>query len=186
MTVIDGASGTFTISVNSINSPTLAEAAPTTVCSGSAITLTAGGGGGGGAIIYWYSGSCNGTYVGSGTPLTVYPTSNTTYFAAYYKNGKLTSCVATTSVTVNQPPTDPTGISGTTTICNGSSTLLTAIGGSENSGCTYQWFTGSCGGTQITGAKQFYNCFTTFNHNLLCKKSRKFTMLALLLLHVQV
>ena len=56
------------------------------------------------------------------------------------------------TVTVNQPPTDPTGISGTTTICNGSSTLLTAIGGSENSGCTYQWFTGSCGGTQITGA----------------------------------
>jgi hypothetical protein len=41
----------------------------------------------------------------------------------------------------------PTTITGTTTICNGSSTTLTVSGGSAGTGATAQWFTGSCGGT---------------------------------------
>ena len=48
-----------------------------------------------------------------------------------------------------QTATAPTGITGNTTICSGSSTTLTATGGSATS----QWFTGSCGGTSVgTGA----------------------------------
>jgi uncharacterized protein (TIGR02145 family) len=48
-----------------------------------------------------------------------------------------------------QSVTAPTGITGTTTICSGSSTTLTATGGSATS----QWFTGLCGGTLVgTGA----------------------------------
>jgi hypothetical protein len=39
----------------------------------------------------------------------------------------------------------PSGITGTTSICNGSSTTLTATGGNSSS----QWYTGSCGGTQV-------------------------------------
>jgi hypothetical protein len=131
----NGVSGTFTISVNSVNPPTIAEAAPTTVCSGSAVTLTAGGGGGGGAIIDWYSGSCNGTYVGSGTPLTVYPTSNTSYFAAYYINGKITSCVATASVTVNPSPSI-TGEPSSSGITYGDNATFTVT---ASNGTTYQW-----------------------------------------------
>ncbi len=41
----------------------------------------------------------------------------------------------------------PTGATGTTTICNGGSTLLTVAGGTKGTGATTQWFTGSCGGT---------------------------------------
>ena len=48
-----------------------------------------------------------------------------------------------------QPATAPTGITGNTSICSGSSTTLTATGGTATS----QWFTGSCGGTLVgTGA----------------------------------
>ncbi len=41
--------------------------------------------------------------------------------------------------------TAPTTISGTTTICNGSSTSLTASGGTTGDGSNIYWFTGSCG-----------------------------------------
>ncbi len=46
----------------------------------------------------------------------------------------------------------PTSITGTTSICSGSSTTLTAAGGSADAGSTAitnQWFTGSCGGTLV-------------------------------------
>jgi hypothetical protein len=57
--------------------------------------------------------------------------------------GNITSTSLVTTVSA------PTSITGTTTICSGSSTTLTAMGGSASS----QWFTGSCGGTSIgTGA----------------------------------
>src|SRR5688572_798658 len=51
------------------------------------------------------------------------------------------------SITVNTSSTAPTGATGITTICNGSSTTLTVNGGSKGSGATTEWFTGSCGGT---------------------------------------
>ncbi len=54
-------------------------------------------------------------------------------------------------VTLNTAPTAPTSISGTTTICSGSSTTLTADGGGEGSGATYQWGTGSVGSNPISG-----------------------------------
>ncbi len=42
----------------------------------------------------------------------------------------------------------PSSISATaTTICAGGSTTLTQVGGSLGSGASYQWFSGSCGGT---------------------------------------
>jgi hypothetical protein len=50
-------------------------------------------------------------------------------------------------ITRNDPSVAPTGITGTTTICNGSSTTLTVLGGSAGTGAIAEWFTGSCGGT---------------------------------------
>ncbi|KDN56606.1 Ig-like domain-containing protein [Flavobacterium seoulense] len=55
----------------------------------------------------------------------------------------------TAMVTVNTSSVAPTGITGTTTICNGSSTTLTVNGGTLGTGATAQWFTGSCGGTSV-------------------------------------
>src|SRR5688572_18335742 len=54
---------------------------------------------------------------------------------------------ARASITVSSSSTAPTGATGITTICNGSSTTLTVNGGSKGSGATTEWFTGSCGGT---------------------------------------
>lgn len=46
----------------------------------------------------------------------------------------------------------PTGISGVTTICKGTSTTLTATGGAEGSNCYYEWGTGwSVGDNIIAG-----------------------------------
>jgi hypothetical protein len=54
--------------------------------------------------------------------------------------GMIRIIVVTTSVA-------PTVITGTTTICSGSSTTLTVSGGTIGAGAEVQWFTGSCGGT---------------------------------------
>ena len=52
--------------------------------------------------------------------------------------------------TVTNLLTAPTGITGTSTICNGDSTVLTANGGaSVGTGATIEWFSGVCGGTPI-------------------------------------
>ncbi|WP_211161608.1 Ig-like domain-containing protein [Flavobacterium solisilvae] len=50
-------------------------------------------------------------------------------------------------VTVNIPSVVPTSISGMTTICEGTSTTLTLVGGTQGTGATAEWFSGSCGGT---------------------------------------
>jgi len=49
-------------------------------------------------------------------------------------------------VSRNDPSIAPTGISGVSTICDGSSTTLTVTGGTLGTGAAIQWFTGSCGG----------------------------------------
>jgi hypothetical protein len=54
-------------------------------------------------------------------------------------------------VNVQAPPSAPSGITGTTTICSGSSTTLTANGGDNGSGATFQWGTGSTVGSNIIG-----------------------------------
>jgi len=54
-------------------------------------------------------------------------------------------------VSVSTPPTAPTGIDGTTTICLGNFTTLTATGGSIGDGCTYEWGAGNCGSNIISG-----------------------------------
>ncbi|SHG74920.1 hypothetical protein SAMN05443549_106116 [Flavobacterium fluvii] len=53
------------------------------------------------------------------------------------------------TVSVNSISVAPTGITGTTTICNGSSITLTLSGGSKGTVATAQWFSGSCGGTAV-------------------------------------
>lgn len=46
-------------------------------------------------------------------------------------------------------PTPPTSITGVIKICSGSTTTLTATGGSEGNGATYQWGTGTVVGSYI-------------------------------------
>ena len=112
-----GATSTCTAPV----APTSASASPSTICPGASSTLTAVGGSG--TTCQWYTGSCGGTLVGTGTSITVSPTSSTTYYVRWTSSCGSSSC-ASTSVTVAAPPTisaitPPSGANtGTTSITN--------------------------------------------------------------------
>jgi gliding motility-associated-like protein len=120
----------------------------TTICSGSSTTLTQVGGSlGTGDTYEWYSGSCGGTSVGSGTSVMVSPTTTTTYYVRAEGTCGITACASVT-VTVNPSSTAPTGITvDTNPLCPGGNTDLTVQGGSLGTGASFEWYTGSCGGT---------------------------------------
>lgn len=141
----------FTITAATVPSnPTNAQASPSSVCSGGSVTLSVDAPPGG-IVIDWYSGSCGGTFVATGTSINVNPTVATTYFAkARRSSDNVTSagCVST-SVSILPSPVDPSGASSDRdNLCmyDGGSITLTAVGGS---GTTLRWFSGSCAGTLI-------------------------------------
>jgi hypothetical protein len=124
-------------------------ASPSTICAGASTalsgTVTAGN------VIDWYTGSCGGTLVGTGSPFNVSPASTTTYFARARNttSGLVSATCTTVSVTVNPLPTDPTGASvDRNGFCAGDSgnIVLSATGGS---GTTLKWYANSCGGTVV-------------------------------------
>ncbi len=142
----DPVAGT-SINVNTSSTAPTGVTGTTTICSGSSTTLTvAGGSKGTGAITQWFTGSCGGASVGTGDAITVSPATTTTYYVRYSGTCNTTACAEVT-VTIKTNSTAPTGATGTTTICNGSSTTLTVDGGSKGTGAVTQWFTASCGGT---------------------------------------
>ncbi|MDO9253924.1 MAG: T9SS type A sorting domain-containing protein [Bacteroidales bacterium] len=85
-----------------------------------------------------------------GAATTVYskPTSSKTYTATATTDAGCSSS-GNVIVTVNNVSTAPTSISGITAICGGSSTTLTATGGTLGTGGTYQWGTGGTLGLNI-------------------------------------
>ena len=130
-----------------IPQPTLSIAGNTAICSGESLTLTASG-----AQTYqWNNGISNGVAFS--------PAASTTYTVTGTNLGIVNglgtqnSCSSTLSATttINQNPTAPTSISGTNTICSGQSTTLTATGGSNGSGASFQWGTGAVGSNIISG-----------------------------------
>ncbi len=75
------------------------------VCIGSLATLTLNGGSlGTGANWKWYSGSCNGSLIGSGTSITVTPSVNTTYYVKAEGGCNTTTCVQLTIAVKTAPP----------------------------------------------------------------------------------
>ena len=119
------------------------------VCSGSYVDLSASGGdNGSGATYQWGTGTTVGSNIISGqtsSSIRVTPTgSGTTYWVRRVGNSACTGNTngVTKAVTVNTAPTAPTSISGSN-ICLGNNTELTATGGSDGDGSTYQWGTGT-------------------------------------------
>ena len=135
----------ITLTVNSADAPTSATASTTTeICSGTEVFLHAEGGSG--TTLAWYSGSCGGTFVGTGNDPAVTPPATTTYYARYESAGCVSSTCAVVTVTVYNVtnPTNASAASGT--VCTGNSTTLSVTDGS---GVTFNWYTGSCGGTLV-------------------------------------
>ena len=137
---------TFTYTPVSI-APTSATASPNPSCGGAVTLNQVGGSLGLGATWKWYSGSCGGTLEGTGASITVTPTSTTTYFVRAEGGGCGTTTCAQVTVTVNTPSTDPTSATATLTTTCGDPTTLTVNGGSLGTGASWQWYSGTCGGT---------------------------------------
>ncbi|MBK8269631.1 MAG: S8 family serine peptidase [Planctomycetes bacterium] len=88
--------------------PTNQLATPSSVCTGSSASLTANVGAG--ETVDWYSASCGGTLVGSGSGLNVSPSGTTTYFARARNtsSGCTSASCASVTLTVNTVPSTPT------------------------------------------------------------------------------
>lgn len=133
--------------------PDSAAVSPTEVCSGTPtdITLTAYGGSPASSDVYWYTGSCGGTLLGTGNPLTVSQTltSSETYYVNY-NNACITSVCESVTLTVDPGSVAPTDADATpAAICSGSSSTISVIGGSLEPGASWEWYTESCGGTSL-------------------------------------
>ncbi len=114
--------------------PTSANASPNPVCaSASTTTLSLSGGSLGSAASWnWYSGSCGGTLVGSGSSITVAPSSTTTYYVSASGTCNTTAC-ASLVFTVNPAPTANAGATQALN-CTITNTVLSGSGGG-----TYSW-----------------------------------------------
>ncbi|MBE0663945.1 MAG: hypothetical protein IH597_15920 [Bacteroidales bacterium] len=118
--------------------PSSASANPSTTCSGSATQLSVSNAQG---TVYWYTGGCGTTFIGTGNPFPVYPTTTTTYYARNYNASGFSAGCASATVTVNQPASTPTSASGTPT---GTTAANLSFGGSTGSGTiTYYWVVGT-------------------------------------------
>ena len=141
-------SATIVAQTNS-TAPSSINATATTVCPGVSTTLTPNGGSlGTGASWKWYTGSCGGTLVYTGSSFAVSPAATTNYYLRAEGACQSTACVSIT-ITVTTPPTitiQPANV----TICAGAATSfsVTATGASS-----YQWQNYiSSTWTNITGA----------------------------------
>jgi len=112
------------------------------ICSGASTQLTANGASG---TVYWYTGSCGGTEIGTGNPINVNPSSTTTYYARNY-DGKYSDICASNSVTVY--PTPSVTNSSTAAICSGTSPNISLT---ANTTSSFSWTVGSITGS-ISGA----------------------------------
>jgi len=109
------------------------------------IQLTASGGSG--DTLRWYSGSCGGSSIGIGNPLTIAsPTQTTTYYAAWESTCGSSSCASVTVTVYPLPATPTNGQVYPAWICPGESADISAtVGGGE----ALDWYAGSCGGTFV-------------------------------------
>ena len=121
-------------------------AAPTSIsgtspiCNGFSTTLTANGAAG---TVYWYTGSCGGTEVGTGNTYTASPITNTTYYARNFNNGAFSVSCASTTITVNQP-----SYSGRT---------WPTVASLQASGTGLKWYSAANDGTLYTGTEALVN-----------------------------
>ncbi|MBI5220071.1 MAG: hypothetical protein HY958_14180 [Bacteroidia bacterium] len=134
-------SNTITMTVNTMSTaPTGINATVNPICSGSSTTLSVTGGSlGTGATWHWYSGSCGGTSAGTGTGITVSPTSTITYYVRAEGTCNTTTC-ASQIITVNPAlPVSVTIVASEDTICTGTSVTFTATPVNGGTTPSFQW-----------------------------------------------
>ena len=135
-----------------------------TICSGSTPGLLSVSGFEVGGHIQWFSSTDNSNFspLGVGDTLSNYQPGNLTAMHYYRVEVSGVACNTATSnsitITIHQPPTAPTAITGgDNTLCNGVAATLTATGGIEGSGADYQWGWGNQVGTNLITTNDFSN-----------------------------
>ncbi len=126
-------SNIITVNTPSTPNPTSVSVSANPICNGSSTQLTANGSYG---TVYWYTGSCGGTYITTGNPINVSPASTTTYYARNYYNSQFSSGCASATVTVD-PVSVGGSINGTNSITYGSSTGTMTLSG--HTGTVAKW-----------------------------------------------
>lgn len=119
-----GCHNSESVTITSMNRPYISISGRSNICSGETDTLTAGGA----SQYIWSTGE-------SSSSIHVMPTTTTTYSVT---GTGYNGCTATVSKVVNINERPNIQINGVTTICEGESTTLTAIGG-----ISYRWANGS-------------------------------------------
>jgi hypothetical protein len=140
-----------TVTVKTLSTaPSGATADANAVCPGDSAELCVQGGSlGTGGSWEWYSESCGGTYVGTGSCTDVTPSSTTTYYVRAEGDCNTTSCASVT-VTVKALSTAPSGATADPSeVCPGDSSELCVQGGSLGTGGSWEWYSESCGGTYV-------------------------------------
>jgi len=142
-------SGTVTVKITS-TAPSSVSLSDNNVCPSTNINLTVNGGSlGTGASWKWYSGSCAGTYLGSGTTIGVSPTTTTTYYVRAEGDCNNTTCASAT-LTIKSTSTNPSSVNfSNNNVCPGTNVTITFSGGSLGTGASWKWYSGSCGGTPL-------------------------------------
>ena len=110
----------------------------------------------------WYSDSCGGNLVGTGTSIAVSPVVTTTYFARGEGGCAVSGICGSITITVNPIPAPV--ISGTSTFCPGNSATLDAgVFSSYNwsTGATTQTITASSAGTYSVTVTNAFGCTGT-------------------------
>jgi hypothetical protein len=132
---VTGAGPTINITciTNNPAAPTSITSSVPAICNvGSSATLTAQGAVG---TVYWYTGGCGTTLVGTGNPITVTPGASTTYFARNFNGGLFSTTCASYTLNVSGTPAAPT--TSNVNITCGNTATLTASGGG---GVLYSWY----------------------------------------------
>jgi gliding motility-associated-like protein len=137
---------TATSATNFIVCPNAPTVTPSSACANSTVTLAAAGGTSG--QYRWYTVATGGTAI-SGETNSSYATPSLTVTTTYYvsiHNGTCESLRTAVTATVTALPNPPTTTAAT--VCNPSTALLTASGGTSGQ---YRWYTMATGGTPISG-----------------------------------
>lgn len=126
-----GCTSSMTIAVNALPNPTITITGPAAVCPGNTAVLT----GNGGTSYTWSANASSATT----STVDVSP-------AVYSVTGSDGTCSSTASYTLGTSPTPTVTISGTTSICSGDNTTLTASG----SATSYTWSANASSATTST------------------------------------
>lgn len=137
-----GCQNSESVIITSMNRPSITISGRSNICQGNTDTLTAGGA----SQYVWNTGETSPT-------IYVMPAATTTYtVTGYGYNG----CTATASKVVNMESRPIVQISGQTSLCDGESSTLTAIGG-----VTYLWADGTTGDRLVVSQSGNYAVMAT-------------------------